>query len=81
MWTATDLIQGIIATDIYAYARAEELFDDTLLESWAAIERDDETTTSAHRVENEIRTAVPEVELYDSGVSRHMSPHRQRFTT
>ena len=36
---------------------------------------------SAHRAESDKRTAIPEIELYNSGTSRHMSPHCQRFTT
>jgi hypothetical protein len=59
-----------------------------ILESWAAIEvfeeandsSTDEMIESAHRAESDERTAIPEIELYDSSASRHMSPHRQRFT-
>src|SRR6266404_3390892 len=58
----------------------------TNIEAWAAIEEiDDEDTDYISQmaykaIQQTIPTSAVEIELYDSGASRHMSPHGHKFT-
>lgn len=61
--------------------------DTRFFEAWAAVERDDTATAdhkeSVHEAKNEVLTASDssEVERYNSGASRHISPFRHQFTS
>jgi len=75
LWTHKELTQEVSMRN--NYAREDDSFGNAILfdslESWAAIKviKDDanETEESAYKAENEVRTTIPKIKLYDSGAS------------